>query len=108
MRTAILGLAILSTNVCVASGDEERYGSEYARALALCVEYKLPNSMARPPGFNLSKHLSDVQVDRSKLASEFASPSGISFVEQRIAQGGEELTVVCARELLSAAKAVNR
>ena len=84
--------------------DPKRTGQLYS--LSLCIEYKLPNSMARPEGFNLSVHLSEVQAQRIELADQFSGAAGISFLQSRVAQRGEALDVQCAKELLAAASSV--
>lgn len=82
----------------------EHYAPLYSRSVALCNEYSFPNSMARPDGFDLDKHLAEVQAQRRELAVSFATPEGISFIEGRIAQGGDEADLNCAKQLLNSAK----
>jgi len=108
MRIASLTMVICGIGACANSGGTKQYEPMYSRAIRLCIEHYLPNSMARAEGFDLDKHQSEVQAQRNELAAQFGNAAGISYVQGRIAQGGEELTMLCANELLNAARSVRR
>ena len=109
MRTALLVLvSLVSVELPSAAKGSSHFESMYSRAIDLCIEFKLPNSMSRPSGFDTSKRLEEVQVQRQALAVQFASPAGLSYIEGRITPGGDELENICAKELLGAASSVGR
>src|SRR4051794_25656388 len=99
MRTALLlSVSLLGVQSVAAASGSDHFAAMYSRAIELCVEYKLPNSMARPSGFDMSEHLKEVQAQRRKIAVQFASPEGLSYIEGHITPGGDELKNACARE----------
>jgi len=69
--------------------------------IARCEEIALPNSMARPPGFDINAHLRVLERQRADLVARVRSADAVSFVRKRLEKEADGLSVHCLRQLLS-------
>lgn len=107
-KLPLCAVVLIAVAACSSVRAEGSYPSLYSQAINLCVEYYLPNSMARPPGFDLSAHLDGVQAERKKISAQFANPPGRQYIQQQLSQEHDELNIKCAQELLRDAQVRTR
>jgi hypothetical protein len=81
--------------------QQQQLDATLAEALELCTEYFLPNSMARPPGFDINKHLAKVDTKRRRITRVFHNAAGVAFLEARISQDADDLRIVCMLQILA-------
>jgi len=84
--------------------DLDRLNRAFDESVRLFAEYRLPNSMARPAGFDLESHLREVEAKRENVSSVFHSPSGVQFIQARIQAEPDELVVLAGLEILYESK----
>ena len=81
--------------------DIEQLNTAFDESARRFVEYRLPNSMARPPGFDLEGHLRQVEAQRRVVSRVFHSPAGVEFVVSRIREEPDELVTLAGLEILA-------
>ncbi len=84
--------------------EEQARRNEISEAVRQCVEIHLPNSMARPPGFDLNGHLEELAKQFAAAAVALADHGGFRRIELYIHERkkDEDLEVFCALDLLAA------
>ena len=89
-------------SVCAAERNQQGgdLNAAFQEAQPLCDEWLLPNSMARPPGFDLEGHRKAIEADLRRRAVPFGSPAGRAFLRARITQPCEDPAYRCAKTLL--------
>jgi hypothetical protein len=65
----------------------------------VCAELKLPNSMAREPGFDLQARLKDLDSRYHRAAKGLASADGVEAIRKFLATNPDDLDTSCAVEL---------
>lgn len=65
-----------------------------------CEEIRLPNSQARPEGFDLKAHLQKLEKRRQEAAQAFSRPEGIEFLEQQLDKTDDEMRQICMLQVL--------
>lgn len=93
-----LTLASLAGALSVGSAAEVDVKATLTKALKLCTELTLPNSMARPPGFDINAHLRQVEAEYQVVSAQLATPAGISAIENFLVDNPDELDTICAVE----------
>jgi len=83
------------------ASDTASFETQYRRAHELCLQILLPNSMARPEGFDLSAELARLEAERDALALGFASPAGVKFLVAKSKQDTSREAQLCVVELLA-------
>src|SRR5262245_28239335 len=92
-------LAGLATTLISCRPDESK-DLAFQRVLPLCNELFLPNSMARPPGFDLSARLEDLSRQIREHAAEFNTPAGVRYLRVRLERERDDIARACVRRLL--------
>ncbi len=95
----VLALLILGSG-CSVSRQVAKQRSTYQKLLKACEELLLPNSMARPTGFDISAHLEAREQERKKLAMSFANESGTQFLQHQLSEASDELERLCIAKAL--------
>ena len=103
-----VGIAILGiTLVTVAKAeDANHFGAEFEETQRLCGEFFLPNSMARQPGFDLQRHMQQLDARLRGHAELFRSPGGMAYLRTQQASGPDDVRRACAAKLLEYAAPV--
>jgi hypothetical protein len=70
-----------------------------ADALKDCTKLKLPNSMAREPGFDLEAYQKALESRYRQDAQDLASAAGVEAIRNFLATHRDDLDVLCAVEL---------
>jgi hypothetical protein len=105
----VLAIALL----CCSSSDSEAdanvaaQGSAAAstastidKAVARCNEIAFPNSMARPPGFDINAHLAEVEEERRSLSAHLTGPDSAELLKARLAASPDDVEIHCLNQLL--------
>jgi len=89
-------------SVCAAEPNQQDgdLNAAFQQAQPLCDEWLLPNSMARPPGFDPQGHRKAIEADLRRRAVLFGSPAGRAFLRARITQLCGDPACGCAKTLL--------
>ena len=93
LACTVLGM-LLSARESLAA--ESPLATHLAKAITDCPEVALPNSMVRPPGFDLESHLKSVEARLEQSAGELASTAGIETIQNFLATGPDDVDVFCA------------
>ena len=56
---------------CERGSETEKFNAAFTETAQLFVEYSLPNSMAKLPGFDLGRHLREVEARRLEASESF-------------------------------------
>lgn len=94
-------IAIFSASAVAENGSDE-YNAKFADLLDVCIEIFLPNSMARPAGFDIEGHIGRLEKLRDMKAMEFSSEKGIDFLLEIISDAEEREVYYCAAQGLAA------
>jgi hypothetical protein len=100
---AVFSLLVVSVHAAE-HGQPVDLNAAFQEAQPLCDQWLLPNSMARPPGFDLQGHLNTIQAELRRRAVSFRSPSGRVYFRARIKDPCEDLVCGCAETLLGYSK----
>ena len=73
----------------------------FAESVELFAQYSLPNSMTRPPGFDVDGYLDQVHRHFESASAVLRTPEGISFLSGRLRQEQDSLTLICGLTILS-------
>jgi hypothetical protein len=95
--------------VACAHGDSEQrrtFDAVFSRAVPTCEEFFLPNSMARPPGFDLKGHTKELEQRLAGFAHLFQSEAGRAYLDERAKRESDNVAKGCAEQLLVRAGAV--
>jgi hypothetical protein len=100
---AILVVGLVSAILGIRSIRWERADAErrVARVLQLCEEITLPNSMARPPGFDINAHLAALRTERSQLVGSLRNPVGAQAAQSHRGPEQDELRRHCLEQLMA-------
>ena len=102
LRSVSAVLVLAAAAACVERvPDNQAFDTAFTETADLFVEYRLPNSMGRPPAFDLDRHLREVEARRREVSRIFHSPAGVQFVTARIQDEPDELVVLAGLEILS-------
>jgi len=103
-------VAVLIVLLCGAPGSSLAQGvqtgeldAEFQGVQRLCEEFFLPNSMARPPGFDLQGHMHEIEVRLRDRAARFRSPEGIAYLRSHRERDSDDISRACAGKLLALA-----
>ena len=81
------------------------FDGAFHRAQRLCDEYFLPNSMARPAGFDREARLRRLESQLRERASVFRSPRGVEYLRSHLGKESDDISRACAQKLLAYAQA---
>ena len=98
---ASFGVAMLGGLLSAAASPEARPGvaAQVVEAVNLCVKIKLPNTMARPEGFDVGAHLAALRADYRTRIRALSTPEGIRQVEAFLAGAPDDAATLCALEI---------
>ncbi|WP_421220230.1 hypothetical protein [Aeromonas jandaei] len=96
---SLLVLPLLLTG-CAHQPDAEKYQSKVDTLIRLCTEETLPNSQARPEGFDLEQHLADLRAERLQLTRQLATPAGHAALTARLKISADDLDILCLKQAL--------
>ena len=102
-RSAFCAIALIAIGAssCSDPMQESRSPSaDFGRALAICDELLLPNSMAREAGFDIDAHLAELELALDEAAKQFADPVAQKYLNERLETESDDLAVECIRRLL--------
>ena len=101
----MLMFTILSSGCLPAPpAQSTRFDSALATAIPVCEEFFLPNSMARPSGFDVNAHQTELEQRIIGLADTFRSVAGVSYLEERAQRETDDVAKACVRKLLRHAR----
>ena len=95
-----LGLGLLGVLAAAPISCQADKDVAFRRVLPLCNELFLPNSMARPPGFDLPARLEEVSRQIREHAAEFNTPAGVRYLRARLEREHDDIARACIRRLL--------
>jgi hypothetical protein len=72
---------------------------DVAHAVELCVQIKLPNSMARPEGFDINAHVGALQHEYRGKIRELSTADGVRRIDAFLSGEHDDLSVLCALEI---------
>jgi hypothetical protein len=100
----VLLFSIFVASTCAMAADDNDIAKTYDKYLKLCTESLFPNSMARPEGFDLEKHLQDVKTEKDKTATKLNAEEALKYIESRAAVTKDDVEKECAAQLLKKTK----
>lgn len=80
--------------------QQQRHQAALDKVLPLCREIQMPNSQARPAGFNLNAHLREVERKRRAAGMPLWSNSGVLFMGNALAAEKDDARAVCLLQVL--------
>ena len=84
-----------------AAGEQERREQQAIDELMpLCREILMPNSQARPAGFNLAEHLREVERKRRTAGRSLWGNSGVAFLKRSLTSELDDVKKVCLLQVL--------
>jgi len=103
MLSVASSLLILSSCAQPALSPTSRHDFDnlLSQAVALFEEYRLTNSMAREPGYDLGTQLRASEVHRKFGTRVFHSPDGVRYLASRIDRERDELPTLVILDILS-------
>ena len=102
LGAALLVIALVTV---AEAEDGNRFGVEFEETQRLCDEFFLPNSMARPPGFDLHQHMQELDSRLRGRADLFSSPAGMAYLRTQQGTGSDDVRRACAAKLAEYAAA---
>ena len=93
-------LASGSLAVAVPAEEAKTFDAIFQETQRLCDEYFLPNSMARPAGFDLDGDLRRLEAQLRDRATAFRAPRGVGYLRSRVGDATDDISRACARRLL--------
>jgi len=100
----VMWIAPSSIVVSESKARENDFQQIFDRYLELCIEYSLPNSMARPPGFDINAHLEQIKQEKDNVAGQLSTEKGLEYVRYRLESITDDLERSCATELIRTRK----
>ncbi len=112
MSKVVLGILLvgsITAAVACSSASENQdavrdFDAVYREAFELCEEIALPNSMARPEGFDITAHVTQLAVTESEIIRVFYSQEGVEYLESLKGRQTDELEIYCTEKFLSRAR----
>ena len=71
-----------------------------AEAVELFNEHSLPNTMTRPPGFDIDGYLRDIDERRMQITKVFYTPEGAAYLIRHLEGESDEMTVLAILRVL--------
>ena len=103
MRSAVLTLALAAcSSATTALTRPADLQAAFQQTVPLCEGFFLPNSMARPPGFDINKHKRELEKQIEDRSALFWSHEGSTFLTNESAKAEDTIESGCAEKLLSA------
>jgi hypothetical protein len=81
--------------------DTTNYEKTLLKAFDLFGEYSSPNTQARPKGFDIDKHLNQINTERKKITKIFHSSDGIKYLKEKLSKEKDEVNIICILKILS-------
>ena len=81
------------------------FEAEFQATQRLCDAFFLPNSMARPTGFDLQGHMHEIEAQLRNRAARFRSAEGIAYLRSHRESDSDDISHACAEKLLEFATA---
>jgi hypothetical protein len=81
--------------------DTSSYEKTLFKAFGLFNEYSFPNSMARPKGFDINKHVNQIDTERKNITKIFHSLDGIKYLNEELIKARDEVNIICILKILS-------
>ncbi len=100
--SALLGIGLVTL---AQAENSNRFVLEFEDTQRLCEEFFLPNSMARQPGFDLQRHMQELNAQLRGRAELFRSPAGMAYLRTQQDAGSGDIRKACATKLLEYAAA---
>jgi hypothetical protein len=86
--------------VAVPGWGAESFDATFQETERLCEEYFLPNSMARPTGFDLEGRLRQLEAQLRERSAAFSAPGGVEYLRGKLGDATDDMSRACARQLL--------
>ena len=83
-----------------AAREPRSFKAEFDETQPTCEQFFLPNSMARPTGFDLERHLREVEGALQKRAELFRSAEGMKYLEAERSHESDNVRKACSGKLL--------
>jgi hypothetical protein len=115
MRGADACVAVLAIALPCCSGNDSEADADVAnaqgaaatsiastidKAVAHCNEIAFPNSMARPPGFDINAHLAEVEQERRSLSARLTGAGSAELLRARLAASADDVEIHCLNQLI--------
>lgn len=99
----IISVLMMFAQNANAEGDrsEMDFNALFHKVLPLCEEYFLPNSMARPNGFDLQQHLKELEVELYEHSFAFQSKAGVELLNGIAQRDPDDISRACAAKIRS-------
>lgn len=95
-------LLLLSTFEAEAIGARQarKLEARLAEAVEVFVQYSLPNSMARPSGFDIDAHRDKLNERFQRLTRKFHRPEAAAFLSKRVDSEQDEMAILAILRIL--------
>ena len=84
--------------------ETTRFDAALASAKPVCEQFFLPNSLARPPEFDVNAHQTELEQRIIGLSDTFRSVAGVSYLDERVQLETDDVGKACVRKLLRHAR----
>ena len=99
-RFLALSLLAVLAGAITACPPDQSHDLAFEQVLPLCNEFFHPNSIARPPDFDLSGHQDDLSRQIREHAAQFSTPAGVRYLRGRLDREPDDLARAYLRRLL--------
>ena len=96
-------LFVMPLSGCHSAAPRSRhreFGAAFDEGVAAYTQYVLPNSMARPEGFDLDAYQRRMLQTFENASAVLNSPEGVTFLDHRLGNEADDLVVICGIDIL--------